>query len=221
MQKIITIPKTFDEQAHIYLLFPALLFGFLGGLDVFFFDKAAVLVQISEWRTPFLDVFFAWFTHMGEAYAYLAAGCLFLYYRAYWSALFTAFLGLAVSGASWVLKNYFGMPRPKVYFEQILYRPELVSQIEGVDLNTSWTSSFPSGHTMAAFAIYTFLAMHTSNPRLKFVCFLLAIGVGFSRMYLFQHFLSDVWVGAFLGIGLGLLAYWVVQMLISKFVTLN
>jgi membrane-associated phospholipid phosphatase len=221
MQKDIIIPKTFDEHALFYLLASALLFGFLGGLDVFFFDKAAVLVQISEWRTPFLDVFFAWFTHMGEAYAYLVVGCGFIYYRAYWSGFFTALLGLSVSGASWVLKNYFGMPRPKVYFEQILYRPELVSQIEGVDLNTSWTSSFPSGHTMAAFAIYTFLAMHTSNPKLKFVCFLLAIGVGFSRMYLFQHFLSDVWVGAFLGIALGFLAHFFAQKMTAKLVTLN
>jgi len=59
------------------------------------------------------------------------------------------------------------------------------------------TFSFPSGHTMNAFAIATVLALRF--PTLAPALLLLAASIGASRVVLGLHFASDVWAGAALG----------------------
>jgi undecaprenyl-diphosphatase len=61
--------------------------------------------------------------------------------------------------------------------------------------------SFPSGHTLNAFAISTVLALRF--PLLAPVLAPLAASIGASRVVLGLHFPSDVWAGAVLGTLLG------------------
>jgi undecaprenyl-diphosphatase len=61
--------------------------------------------------------------------------------------------------------------------------------------------SFPSGHTITAFAFT--LAVGSFYPHLMGVLLFCALSVATSRIVLGMHFLSDVVVGAFLGAGLG------------------
>ena len=62
------------------------------------------------------------------------------------------------------------------------------------------TGSFPSGHTIAAFAVATVIARRYSNHRwVPYAAYGLAGLVGFSRLTLSAHFLSDVFAGAALG----------------------
>jgi undecaprenyl-diphosphatase len=63
------------------------------------------------------------------------------------------------------------------------------------------TLSFPSGHTMNAFAIATVLAL--LFPALSPGLVLLAASIGASRVVLGLHFASDVWAGAALGALMG------------------
>jgi undecaprenyl-diphosphatase len=65
--------------------------------------------------------------------------------------------------------------------------------------------SFPSGHTITAFAVSVTLGSFYPAlfPALLFFAFSIAI----SRILLGMHFLSDVVVGALLGSGLALLSY--------------
>jgi undecaprenyl-diphosphatase len=65
--------------------------------------------------------------------------------------------------------------------------------------------SFPSGHTMNAFAIATVLAL--SFPSLAAALALLAASIGVSRVVLGLHFPSDVWAGAALGTVIGACVY--------------
>jgi undecaprenyl-diphosphatase len=65
-------------------------------------------------------------------------------------------------------------------------------------------SSFPSGHTAGSFAAAAALAAF--YPKDGPLLFLLASGVGASRVYLGHHFPSDVLIGAGLGVGVGGLA---------------
>ena len=61
-------------------------------------------------------------------------------------------------------------------------------------------SSFPSGHTIAAFAVATVIARRYRNHRwVPYVAYGLAGTVGFSRITLRTHFPSDVFLGAALG----------------------
>lgn len=64
--------------------------------------------------------------------------------------------------------------------------------------------SFPSGHTMTAFAIT--VAFTQFYPSLAFGLMFCALSIAVSRVVLGMHFLSDVVAGAILGAGLGYLA---------------
>src|SRR6202030_2872586 len=57
--------------------------------------------------------------------------------------------------------------------------------------------SFPSGHTMTAF--YIALVLSYFYPALEGTLFFLAISIGFSRIVLGMHFLSDVLAGVVRG----------------------
>jgi membrane-associated phospholipid phosphatase len=60
--------------------------------------------------------------------------------------------------------------------------------------------SFPSGHSIEAFAVATIIARRYGNHRwVPYVAYGLASAVGFSRLTLNVHFLSDVVVGGALG----------------------
>ena len=60
--------------------------------------------------------------------------------------------------------------------------------------------SFPSGHTFEAFALATALILLFRNSRVNFIILLWAIMVGFSRIVLGVHYLSDVLGGLVFGI---------------------
>jgi undecaprenyl-diphosphatase len=64
--------------------------------------------------------------------------------------------------------------------------------------------SFPSGHTMTAFAVS--IALSQFYPSLVFPLMFCAVSIAISRILLGMHFLSDVVAGAILGAGLGYLA---------------
>lgn len=60
--------------------------------------------------------------------------------------------------------------------------------------------SFPSGHSMVAFAVATIIARRYGNHRwVPFAAYGLASLVGFSRLTLNVHFVSDVFMGGALG----------------------
>jgi len=60
------------------------------------------------------------------------------------------------------------------------------------------TTSFPSGHTVTAFALAT--AVSFLYPRLRVPAFIIAAVIGLSRVVLTAHYLSDVIAGAVVGI---------------------
>lgn len=66
--------------------------------------------------------------------------------------------------------------------------------------------SFPSGHSITAFAFITPIALF--YPSLLVGLLFCAISVALSRILLGLHFLSDVLAGAALGTLLGLSGYW-------------
>ena len=63
----------------------------------------------------------------------------------------------------------------------------------GYELN-----SFPSGHTVMAFSLAA--AVSILFPRLSILAFIAAVSIGISRILITSHYLSDVIVGAGIGI---------------------
>jgi len=73
------------------------------------------------------------------------------------------------------------------------------------DLRIKWKldtgSSFPSSHTTVAFAVATIIADQYPLDWVEALSYGMASVVGFSRIYLGQHYLTDVIAGAALGYG--------------------
>ena len=65
--------------------------------------------------------------------------------------------------------------------------------------------SFPSGHSLNAFAVGTVVAL--AFPSLSLLALLVAASVAASRVFLGLHFLTDVIVGAALGAAIGVSAF--------------
>lgn len=68
--------------------------------------------------------------------------------------------------------------------------------------------SFPSGHVSVAFSTATSLALITKKWCVAVPAFVWASGVGYSRMYLGQHYPSDVIAGAITGAAGAYVAHW-------------
>jgi undecaprenyl-diphosphatase len=120
-----------------------------------------------------------------------------------WTRVFMSMLlALALAGtATRVVKIVTGRARPSVQTEQIWNGPKLSSKYH----------AFPSGHTAASTAFFAVLFF--ANWRIALACLPIPLSIGFSRMYVAAHYLSDVVCAAILGI---LCALLVVLFLLRK-----
>jgi len=160
-------------------------------------------------RTQPGDAFFRITTKAGEEWAFILVAILLAFVR-FRSALAIPVLAFFVTLVSASTKALFRQPRPLAYFRGLELDDQL-NLIEGVRVNASQVSSFPSGHTMAGFALFAFLAFAWPRRRkaiMGIFCLFMALAVGLSRIYLVQHFLKDVTLGAVLGVLVGLGMYY-------------
>jgi membrane-associated phospholipid phosphatase len=84
--------------------------------------------------------------------------------------------------------------RPMKYFEGNHY----LYLIKGV--HQYCCNSFPSGHSATAFGIFLCFAMVAKQNWLKFLLFIFACLIAYSRVYLSQHFLIDAMGGSLIGV---------------------
>ncbi len=69
--------------------------------------------------------------------------------------------------------------------------------------------SFPSGHTLAS-VIGAFM-LTAANRKFSLFAILLATLIGFSRLYLYVHFPSDVLTSVVIGIVIGTITLWIMR----------
>ena len=65
--------------------------------------------------------------------------------------------------------------------------------------------SFPSGHTLASFEAAIMIMFY--NKKWGIIALVVALGIAFSRMYLFVHFPTDILGGAILGTFISVAVY--------------
>jgi membrane-associated phospholipid phosphatase len=144
------------------------------------------------------------YTNVGDGLYSIGLFLLLLWFRKPlpgWEIVFVFLLsGLMVQ----LFKNIFPMPRPQTLLENTNYQ----YFIHGV--TNVGNASFPSGHTATAFGTVTILSIFTKNKMISLLYLLAAILVGYSRIYLGQHFLQDVLAGALIGVPVALIVYFVV-----------
>ncbi len=175
-------------------------------------DKGFGVLFFNDNRTDFLNNFFVIITKLGEEYPFVFLFFFFLYKksRVSFSILTT---GMTMPLFSFLLKSYFRHPRPKTYFiENFDYFP--IDEIENVSLHIGY-NSFPSGHTFSAFALFILLVLITDKKSYKILFFILPVLVAMSRVYLGQHFLEDVILGATLGFLHSFIIYYIFFVLLK------
>jgi undecaprenyl-diphosphatase len=113
-----------------------------------------------------------------------------------WSRVFFAMLiALALAGvAGTVIKRSIPRPRPSVHTDNHWGGPRFSTKYH----------SFPSGHVGASTAFFGVLII--ARRRFGLACLPIPILIGFSRMYIGAHYLSDVVCGAILGFCCALVA---------------
>ena len=171
-------------------LFGGLAEDLLTGDPIVHFDRV-LDAYLHARATPPLTTFFLIVTALGSIETIVLLGVVvaaFFAWRRRW--LFLGSWLAAVAGSAvlnHLLKGLFERPRP--YFEHPLL------------IETSY--SFPSGHAMESFVVYGMLAYFViltlrsweSRVAVVFGAALLVVLIGFSRMYLGVHYLSDVLAG--------------------------
>ena len=183
-----------NKSGLFLFLFAAFLL--FGAFLVLCIPKGELILFVSDHRHPFMDTFFQYFTHLGNATLCVILSVLFLFIRfAHAIRLFLMTIIQAILVYLFKHLWFNNLPRPKVHFSGIVE----LNFIEGVNIHGYDT--FPSGHTVTAFALATLLSMIFHHRMyVSFLLFMVATLVAFSRVYLMQHFFVDVYIGSILGV---------------------
>lgn len=184
----------------IFILFEVVGWFFVGSTE-----RLDQLLLINGANNPFTDVLFQGLTAIAE----VVLPVLFLIYLFRFRKEFAlpyAYSYALSTGLIQFLKHFVfsGALRPLAYFAHAGIKWHLVP-----GLMISEYNSMPSGHTGAAFFMFFWVAVLLKRFHWGFIAGILAVGVAYSRVYLFQHFPVDTLVGAFLGTSSSYLFYYI------------
>ena len=184
------------------------------------YPKLELHLLLNSYHTAALDTFFKYYSMLAEGPLYVLA-LLPIFWKKIRITLFFALCELSGGGVLQILKHSFSFERPLSAFEH--YPDMALPLVQGVDMH--YGNSFPSGHASTFFVFSTCCALilayyynqkANKNSRKSWILFNLtllvlfvsAVLVCYSRIYLSQHFLLDVFIGSIIGFVTTLLFYY-------------
>jgi membrane-associated phospholipid phosphatase len=161
-------------------------------------DKLTVFLFINKYHHPFFDKLFYYITYLGDGITY---GLLLLIL---W-LLKVPPRKLLVGAASFVDMSIIVQSLKRIIFShyhrpiKFVEDPTQLHIVDGIDVLHHL--SFPSGHAGTIFvAVCLVHLILPINNRLYSICLLcIAALVAYSRVYLCQHFYTDIYIGALIG----------------------
>ena len=200
------ILKTLSVYVIAYVVLLMVVFGLL-----YVYPKVELHLLLNSYHTSIQDTFFKYYSMLAEGPLYVLA-LLPLLWKKIKLTIFFALCELSGGGLLQILKHTISTDRPISAIEH--YQDMILPLVQGVDLHHS--NSFPSGHASTFFVFCTccaiFLAYYNrkennQNKRRTWVMssmmmlslFVFATLGAYSRIYLSQHFLSDVCIGSIIG----------------------
>lgn len=166
-------------------------------------DEESVSKDLAQHRTPVWNSITAVWSHLGNTEIIIGV-CVVVVAILVWRTRDWRFsvvpaIAIALQATIFVIATHFiGRPRPEV--------PKLDPAPP--------TSSYPSGHVGASFALYlsfTLLAMRIERTWLRWltsvVCMVIPFFVSYARLYRGMHHVTDVVVGMINGVLCALMAY--------------
>jgi len=188
----------------LFFLIPYAIILLASGFILAIYSKPDIHIWLNRYNSGFSDWVFSHVTFLGDGIFVICIALVLLFYSLRSSVfLLTSYLssGLVVQ----ILKRvvFADYQRPAKYFNDTVQ----LHLVEGVRLLNE--HSFPSGHSASAFALFLSLAVISRNRYIQVICFILACTVAYSRVYLSQHFLVDIFAGSLIGV-IGTLTLYVV-----------
>jgi len=168
---------------------------FIVGIFILYLGKRESFLLINGQHNAYFDVFFKYYTLTGDGWmwAIIAVFCFFLKRK---------YLIAVISGI--FISTFLAQFLKRVVFPEELRPITFLAEnfpvhiVEGVTMRRM--NSFPSGHSAAAFTMALIMAHMINKKTWSIILPFLALLAGYSRVYLAQHFLTDVWVGMCIGI---------------------
>jgi membrane-associated phospholipid phosphatase len=176
-----------------WLLIPYLLILCICLVIKLVFSREMIYFTVNGLNSPIADFLAPFVTDLGNGwFAVIIAAVLtlFSYRKAF---LVVTSWGITAIVAQ-ILKFIFDAPRPKLYFKEQLKQIHFVKAVDILSFH-----SFPSGHTVTAFSLAVLFTYWSKNKAWGPVFLLYAVMVGYSRMYLSEHFFEDVTAGSVIG----------------------
>lgn len=165
-----------------------------------------ILHMIQGWHTEWLDALMVFVTRLGDAgLLWIGIGLVLAVIPKTRRCGVLVLISMAVSFlfGNLILKNIIGRPRPFHVDDSVTL---LISEPSEY--------SFPSGHTLNGFTASVMIFLHYKKPGIAAIVF--AALIGFSRMYLFVHYPTDILGGICLGIFDAVLVFMVAKKILSK-----
>lgn len=157
------------------------------------------LYLLEKIRTPLIDKAMLAITVLGEETAFLVIALIFFWCVDKKKGYYIMSVGFIGTILNQILKLACRVPRPWVRDPNFTILEQAREAAAGY--------SFPSGHTQTAVGTFGAIAASTEKKWMRYTCILVAALVGFSRMYIGVHFLSDVLVGA----GMACMLIWLLK----------
>ena len=185
-----------------WFIFPFLVWVLCGAGLLMTFDRRVLFATVNMNHTPLLDVVMYWLSKIGETGVpiILVSLLVFKSCRNWWYILAAAVCNGLPALLIQVLKSWFDEDRPFEWFAN-----QKIA-IDWIHFDPTWGDklyhhSFPSGHSAGIFSLCCFLSMILPKRYtwMGVLLFILALAVGYTRMYLAAHFYADVFVGSIVG----------------------
>jgi membrane-associated phospholipid phosphatase len=157
------------------------------------------------------DAVLTFITHFAEEAQWIIAAILVLLFRRHFFPLLLAAFAISTLLAQGIKNVLPEQARPsKAIADASLYH-----SVKGMVLHT--VNSFPSGHTTAAFTLFLIACLFIHKKWVIPVGFAYALAVGYSRVYLAQHFPKDVAGGMLVAVISVCFAVVIQQLIVNKF----
>ena len=157
-----------------------------------------VMRRLNRWRAPrWLRIWMVWSSRLGDGWIWYTVGISLLLFGG--DLRYIAF-GAAVTAEAATVVIFRAIKKASKRKRPCHLEVHCWSRVLPPD-----QFSFPSGHSMSAFAIAVPLCIF--YPELQAPLLVLSFSIAISRVILGIHFVSDVVVGSLLGAGLGYGSY--------------
>lgn len=201
--------KLFFPSKDFNLLF--FIFWILSVIVLFSTNRGDVELFMNRHSFPLLDKPVYYLTFLGHG-TFAVIILIIMLFKNYYYSFYLFFTLLLVTIFSNLFKRFFFLdylrPMWNFYYDdysRVLY-----------DAPVNYLRSFPSGHAMTAFALVAILALIIDKRNSTLWLFFLAILVSISRVYLLQHYFSDIVWGAIFGYLAATLGYHITELLFRK-----